>query len=70
MNKVFAIAVFSMLVACSPAEEMPRDSSGRLELTLVEVCSNGVVYYSVPNANGSRSYTAKFTTNGTVELCN
>ena len=67
MNKVFLIAILSTLVACSPADT-PRDSTGRVEKSLPEVCLNGVVYY------GSRgtyhtSYSPKFKPDSTVETC-
>ena len=65
MKKVITIAVLGLLVGCSPA---PTDSAGREEITLREVCLNGVVYY-IKWGTYHISYAPKFKPDSTVETC-
>jgi hypothetical protein len=68
MKTALIVLSLSVLVACSPADDRARDSAGRIEKILPEVCLNGVVYYT--NYNGYHtSYTPKFKPDSTVETC-
>jgi len=66
MKTALIVLSLSLLVACSP--EAPRDSVGRKERSLAEVCINGVVYYSHWSPHHT-SYAPKFNTDSTVETC-
>jgi hypothetical protein len=63
---VFIIA--GLMVACSPADDRPTDSAGRLELTPAEACVNGVVYY-ISRGTQHTSYAPKFLPDSTVATC-
>jgi hypothetical protein len=72
MKTAFILLSLSLMVACSPADDRARDSAGRIETSLSEVCLNGVVYYY----HGEGVYSAgwgfapKFNPDSTVETCN
>ena len=69
MKTAFIVLSLSLLVACSPADDRARDTSGRLELTPTEACVNGVVYYKSLVHMGY-TYAPKFNPDSTVETCN
>ena len=65
---VVAICVVVM-VGCSPAEELPRDSEGRREMSPNELCLNGVVYYGQYLEYQHGFLAPKFKPDSTVETC-
>jgi hypothetical protein len=68
MKTTVILLSLSLMVACSPADDRARDSAGRIEKILPEVCLNGVVYYA--NYNGYHtSYAPKFLPDSTVATC-
>ena len=71
MKTAFILLSLSLMVACSPADDRVRDSAGRIETSLPEVCLNGVVYYY--HGHGvdyhGRGFAPKFKPDSTVETC-
>jgi hypothetical protein len=64
MKTTVILLSLSLMVACSPADDRARDSAGRIEKILPEVCMNGVVYYAYHT-----SYAPKFLPDSTVATC-
>ena len=70
MKTAFIALSLTLMVACSPADDRVRDSAGRIETSLPEVCLNGVVYYyHGDGAYNGRGFAPKFKPDSTVETC-
>lgn len=67
--KALILVSLAVLVACSPAEELPRDSEGRIEMSPNELCLNGVVYYGQYLEYQHGFLAPKFKPDSTVETC-
>ncbi len=70
INEIAVAICVVVMVACSPADDRARDSAGRIETSLPEVCLNGVVYYyHGDGAYNGWGFAPKFKSDSTVETC-
>jgi hypothetical protein len=70
INEIAVTICVVVMVGCSPADDRARDSAGRIETSLPEVCLNGVVYYyHGDGAYNGWGFSPKFKPDSTVETC-